>query len=264
MGKLPSASTLETELSSLIGSRLPKPAGTTAGHAAGLPFEDLIHGKLTSSIPNRVLRQFEALNSVLLANPRSKSYEDRLKLLGPNALQFLLKRGKDAMTSWTPNNQFEVKQDDTAESIIFAQDKIDFESSNVILLDVKTQDTSKKAQAPNIISSDKLARAAVMSIQDGNCPFDIFYAGVKWHLEKSEMVCEEVRVISLMKIPPEEIYINFVAAQQIQFHPFQVNQTFTGDRNEWCRDYVATFCSQLERRLAKELARLNEFRNAIS
>jgi type II restriction enzyme len=262
---VPSLAEINDVLIKLKGAKVGKPKGQSAGHASGLPFEQLIHNHLSENFNKRVLRQHEALNKVLLANPNAVTEKQRIELLGASAIQFLTKRGKLAMTNWTSSAQFAVKQDDTAESIIFPNEKCDFFSEKLLLIDVKTQDLSKKAQAPNIISADKLARACVLGLhQKQSIPFDIIYVGIKWLSNQSSLVIEDIKAISLMKINPGKIYINWVAAQQIQFHPFEVDQTFNRNSKEWCTGYLNSFSNSLESRIEKEIERLEYFRNALS
>ena len=263
--KLPSVDELNLVLAKLIGTNLPKPSGASlAGHAAGLPFEDMVHNSLESAYGEQVLRQYQALNTVLLNNPQAKSGEQRTALLGSSATQFLLKRGVAAMKEWGPDNLFDVKQDDTAESILFDNSDCNFSGKSIYLIDVKTQDISKKAQAPNIMSADKLARACVFALKDKKSMlFEIIYVGIKWKKTASSLECVDINAISMMRIPPSEIYINWVAAQQIQFHPFVVKQTYSGTHEEWCKEYLIKFCGSLKDRIGKEQERLKFFQDAI-
>jgi hypothetical protein len=261
---LPTLAELNAALEPLRGGSVVKPSGSTlAGHAAGLPFEDLIHARLLEVYPGRALRHFEALNRVLLDNPQSSSYEERIALLGLPATRYLLARGKEAMTSWSPAAQFGVKQNDTAESIIFPDEACDFRSNRLLLIDVKTQDADKKSQPPNIMSSDKLARACVMALESGSVPFELFYIGVKWRREDETLVCVDVNAISMMQIKPESLYVNWVAAQQLQFHPFEVDQSYAKSHHDWCLGYIDTFCNQLENHVKKQQNRLVFFRDAL-
>lgn len=261
---LPSIEELNDVVQTLVGKSVSKPAGSTlAGHAAGLPFEDLIHDRLLKEYPGRVLRHFEALNKNLADNPKAKSYDDRMKLLGAPAVSYLVRRGTTAMKEWSLSKQFEVKQDDTAESIIFPTTECSLRSERIILLDVKTQDVDKKAQAPNIMSADKIARAAVLALTEKTpVPFEIVYAGVKWKRKGDKLECTDATVISMMRITPP-LYINWVAAQQIQFHPFEVDQEFSGTHEEWCRAYIENFCISLGDRIKKEKERLKYFQSAL-
>jgi type II restriction enzyme len=263
-GTLPTVTELNAALIPLQGQKVSKPAGSTlAGHAAGLPFEDLIHSKLVETYDGRTLRHYEALNRVLLDNPGASTYEERLALMGDPPIQYLLARGKATMTNWSPTDQFKVKQDDTAESIIFPNKTCDLRSDRLLLIDVKTQDVDKKAQAPNIMSAGKLATACVLALECNAVPFEIIYTGVKWRQVEDALECIEVKAISLLKIKPDSLYINWVAAQQLQFHPFEVDQSYTKSPKEWCLAYIETFCNQLEKRVAKEETRLANFREAL-
>lgn len=261
---LPTVEELDKVMQTLVGKSVDKPAGSTlAGHASGLPFEDLIHNRLLAEYPGRVLRQYEALNKNLLDHPNASTYEERLDVMGSEAVQYLVRRGVAAMKAWSPQNLFEVKQDDTAESIIFPTTDCALSSDRVILLDVKTQDIDKKAQAPNIMSADKIARASVLALTAKKpVPFEIVYAGVKWQRAGDKLKCVEATAISMMKITPP-LYINWVAAQQIQFHPFEVDQTFPGTHEEWCVAYVENFCTSLGDRIKKEEERLKFFQSAL-
>lgn len=264
-GSLPSVPQLKDVMSSLVGKKVQKPTGSTlAGHASGLPFEDLVHNRLLKEYPGRVLRQYEALNRNLINHPEASSYEDRLALFGPPPIQFLLKRGVDAINGWSESNQFKVKQDDTAESIIFPTDDCDLNSAEIMLIDVKTQDDEKSPQAPNIISAGKIARAAVLALTaDQKVTFEIVYAGVKWIREGNDLKCVDATAVSLMKISPP-LYINWVAGQQIQFHPFEIDQSFAGTREQWCIAYLKEFCISLEERIKKEEERLKYYRQALA
>jgi type II restriction enzyme len=261
----PSTEQIDSLLKRLIGEAVNKPEGATlAGHAAGLPFEDLVHETLSGHFGKRVQRHYEALNNIFIQNVDCTDYEERLSLLGPKSIQFLLKRGKKSMSEWSPNRLFEVKQDDTAESIIFSNSNSIISESGVILIDVKTQYVGKKAQAPNIMSADKLARACVYALEENEVPFEVLYVGVKWDREQTVLRCVDIKTISIMKIDPRNIYINWVAAQQIQFHPFDVNQDYEGTRREWCQAYLRKFCESLEERIEKEVNRLSFYKHAIS
>ena len=264
LSQLPTIEELDEVVQTLVGKSVSKPAGSTlAGHAAGLPFEDLIHDRLSTEYPGKVLRHYEALNRNLQDNPKASSYEDRMKLLGAPSVSYLVRRGTNAMKDWSPSKPFEVKQDDTAESIIFPTKECSFRSDRIILLDVKTQDVDKKAQAPNIMSADKIARAAVLALSEKKpIPFEIVYAGVKWKRKGDRLECTDATVISMMRITPP-LYINWVAAQQIQFHPFEVDQSFSGTHEEWCRSYIENFCISLGDRIEKERERLKYFRSAL-
>ena len=87
------------------------------------------------------------------------------------------------------------------------------------ILDVKTRNLEKKGQAPNIISCEKLSilcKNLINNLDYEN--LEINYIGIDWILESNKMVCKKIFVIDLFKIDPQQIYINWAAALQIQFH----------------------------------------------
>jgi hypothetical protein len=258
---------LTTALSGLVGQTVQRPSGTLAGHAAGLPFERLVDEVLRSELPGRTFRHYELLNRLYQSNPTKRSSDERYSLLGPPSLQYLLRRGKSATEKWSDKDQFEEKQNDTAEIIILPSQKISIEVDHVQpvrLVDVKTQDTSKKAQAPNIISAEKIAHVCKLALQfEKFLPFEILYVGIKWRAGKSNLECTEVRVISLTDINPKDLYINWAAALQIQFHPFEINTTYKDDGMTWAREYLENFCEQLERRIDRETQKLESFRSIL-
>lgn len=249
-------------VSMLEDKGLPRPEGTLSGHAAGLPFERNVHSLLVASFGERVCRQFDALNRVLLGSLEALSYSQRSELFGPPALRGLVARGKETTKSWSPTNLFEEKQDDTAESILFSKKEISFFDESVVLIDVKTQNIAKPAQAPNIISSDKLARTLRSALEDGQLNFDIVYIAVSFLPTATKLVCKSVRTVSLFKIA-EPMYINWTAAQQIQFHPLKVDQDYDGSKQEWARSYLKNFCISLEARIGKDRKRLESYRSVL-
>ena len=259
---------LSKALADLKGASVKRPNGTLAGHAAGLPFERVVHERLEKAFPRRTYRHFELLNKILESHPECQEANNRLELLGPPSLQYLLKRGKKAMNGWTTSNRFIEKQNDTAETVILPTSKIEIcptSSVPTILVDVKTQDEQKKAQPPNIISAVKVANTCCLSLGSENfLPFDIAYVGIKWSAGSKDLVLKDISVVSLTRIKPATIYINWAAAQQIQFHPFDVDTSFRGTRKEWAQEYLEVFCEQLERRIAKERVKLLGFKKFIS
>jgi hypothetical protein len=58
-------------------------------------------------------------------------------------------------------------------------------------------------------------------------------------------------------------YINWAAAQQIQFHPFEVDQDFDGSRESWARNFLHTYCESLEKHIASKIKRLEYFQSAL-
>ena len=62
-------SEIEDAVSGLVGKSVLRSSGTLAGHAAGIPFEDLVHEHLAGYFKGRVFRQYEFLNKVIESNP---------------------------------------------------------------------------------------------------------------------------------------------------------------------------------------------------
>lgn len=217
-------------------------SGTLSGHAAGEPFEKLAYGILKKKYPDKIFKQYEYLNDLYRTHPRQITVEDRRALFDSPVALFLLSRGDTATRNWNPNNIFEEKQDDTAD--ILWHDGGLFE-----IIDVKTRNMSKTAMPPNIISAYKLAQACALMIdnQDFNS-VGIDYLEVEWVVEGDVLRCVNAHWRDLFKADPHSLYINWAAAMQIQFHVSALNQSFTGTRQNWAKEYLRAFVASAERR----------------
>lgn len=143
-------SEIEDAVKGLVRKSVPRSSGTLAGHAAGVPFEDLVHECLENYFEDRVFRHFDFLNKILEENPKASTSDERSDLFGPRSLQFLLQRGVKAMEEWSEDNKFRVKQNDTAESVILPSKILEVKPTArtpLLLVDVKLK-TQKKSSAP--------------------------------------------------------------------------------------------------------------------
>jgi len=227
----------------LIGTKVPKPiSGTLSGHAAGEPFDKHVYSILKSWFPDKTFRQYEYLNFLFSNNLSATDSEERNRLFNSPTVMFLLSRGKNATDKWSLENPFEEKQNDTADILVI--DDNFFE-----IIDIKTKNRSRDPQAPNIISAYKLAQ--VCSIMIDNKEFDKFsiaYIEIDWLLENDFLVCKDVYHISLFKINPSELYINWASGMQIQFHVSNLKENFNGTVEEWAREYLKHFVKQAKKR----------------
>jgi hypothetical protein len=230
----------------LLGVKIPVPlSGTLSGHAAGEPFDKKAFSLIKSHSPNDTYRQYEFLNYLYVNNPAAVTTNQRWSLITVPALAFLLNRGKDATEKWSLLNQFEEKQNDTADIIIV---KDGFYN----IIDIKTFNKAKGGQPPNIISAYKLAKMCSLMLKTKTTlSHDITYVGITWEKEGSELKCIDVDIKELFKANPKSLYINWAAALQIQFHPSNLDQDFNGTVEEWCTEYLANFILQAEKRLGK-------------
>lgn len=247
---------LEAAAASLVSRTVKRQSRNLAGHAGAVQFEDLAHRALVQTFGSRVYRHYEFLNNVFRANPEVVP-AGREALLGHPAVAHLLSRGERASTEWTKEAPFEMKQNDTAESILVPAGTASLRGMvhDPILLDVKSQDKTKNGQPPNIISAKKLVDAfcAALHSPPFELPFEIVYIAVKWEASKTCIVCRESKVVHLFKVPPDDIYINWAAATQIQFSPFEVSQAFAGTPASWALAFMRTYCDQIRKRAAKQI-----------
>jgi Restriction endonuclease HincII len=227
----------------IIGTSVPKPvSGTLSGHAAGEPFDKHVYNEIKKQFPNNTFRQYEYLNDLYTQNSEIIGYAAREKLFKSPSVHFLLARGKDVTNKWSSENPFDEKQNDTADILVVKNDFYE-------IIDIKTRNLSKSAQAPNIISSYKLAQVCAKMLD--NKEFDNFtinYFEIDWELEKDKLVCKDAHFASLFKSNPTDLYINWAAAMQIQFHVCDLDQVFTGSIEDWVKTYLKHFVTQAKKR----------------
>ncbi len=225
------------------GTKVDKPiSGTLSGHSAGEPFDKHVNNILSKKYKGKVFRQYEYLNYLFTKNHDAKGVEARNLLFNSPTLLFLLSRGKNATNNWSIENPFEEKQNDTADILVV--NKRFYE-----IIDIKTRNLSKSAQAPNIISAYKLAQTCAKMIDNKEFKsFNINYLEIDWVLEGSFLVCKDGHHKELFKANPSSFYINWAAAMQLQFHVCDLDQSFKGNREDWAREYLKFFIASARKR----------------
>jgi type II restriction enzyme len=233
----------ESLIVKIKGTSVPKPlSGTLSGHAAGEPFDKHVYSEIKKQLPDNTFRQYEYLNDLYSKNPNTIGYGARQALLDSPTVLFLLSRGKNATDKWSIESPFEEKQNDTADILVV-------EAGFYEIIDIKTRNISKSAQAPNIISAYKLAQLCARMID--NQEFDNFtinYVEIDWELEEDNLICKDAHFACFFNACPEDLYINWAAAMQIQFHVCDLEQTFTGSKEQWTIAYLTHFVSQAKKR----------------
>lgn len=224
--------------------KIPISVGKIAGHVAAEPFDKMAYSLLKQKYPDNTYRQYEYLNYLFSKTPNAKTNEQRCNLIKNKTVRLLLKRGKKVTEQWSHSNPFEEKQDDSAD-VVLTDDRY------FKIIDVKTRDISKKGQPPNIISALKLAKVCADMIDNSefNC-FDIIYLGIDWELNKTtnELTCKKAFLKELFKSQPANLYINWAAALQIQFHVENLDQTFNGSIEDWSYTYLKHYVDSTYKR----------------
>lgn len=236
----------EALLKEMKGSVVERPnkasAGTLSGHAAGEPFEKSVYHHLKSRWEDSIFKQYEYLNDLFLKNPKHISVEARYALMDSPTVLFLLSRGDKATREWSPENVFQEKQNDTAD-IVF------YDDGYYNLIDVKTRNKSKDAQAPNIISAYKLAKTCACMIDNEEFDnLDISYVEIDWVEKDNLLECVDAHYGNLFKANPNTLYINWAAAMQIQFHVCDLDQNWEASRKEWAKEYLNVFVESAKHR----------------
>jgi type II restriction enzyme len=78
--------------------------------------------------------------------------------------------------------------------------------------------------------------------------FTINYFEIDWLLENDKLVCKNTHFACLFKANPENLYINWAAAMQIQFHVSDLDQSFDTTRKNWAKSYLKHFVTQAKKR----------------
>jgi len=222
----------------VIGTSIAKPMGELSGHNVGSVFEESVYNKIKTKFPNDTFRQYEYLNYLYTQNLDAIGYKAKHTLFNSPTVMFLLNRGKNATDKWSIENPFEEKQNDTADILVVRDNYFE-------IIDIKTRNLSKNAQAPNIISSYKLAQVCAIMLDNNEFEsFTINYFEVDWMLEDDNLVCKDTHIVNLFKANPENLYINWAAAMQIQFHVSSLEQNFNGDMRDWAIRYLTHFTTQ--------------------
>lgn len=225
------------------GTFVPKPlSGTLSGHSAGEPFDKHVYNEIKKQLPNNTFRQYEYLNDLYTQNSDIIGYEAREKLFKSPSVHFLLARGKDVTNKWSSDNPFDEKQNDTADILVVKDNFYE-------IIDIKTRNLSKSAQPPNIISAFKLAQVCAKMIDNKEFDnFTIIYFEINWQLEENKLVCKDAHFASLFRCNPSNLYINWAAAMQLQFHVCDLDQDFKGNQQEWAVAYLKHFVAQAKKR----------------
>ncbi len=225
----------------LLNLKINKPKGQLSGHNSGEPFCEEIYKFLKKKNKISIFKQYEYLNDLLTKNKSKTTYQEREKLF-PGTFGFIINRGTVSLKTWSLENKFKEKQNDTADIL-----HINKEVNTII--DVKTKNISKKGQPPNIISSYKMAQIAecLINNDDGN-KIDINYVGVDWDLNNNYLDLKEIIVKDLFLINPDTIYINWAAALQIQFDVSNVDQSYTKNKKNWAKDYLRVYIASVQNR----------------
>ena len=196
-----------------------------------------IKKEIEKQFPNNVFTQREYLYYLYSNKNEPQIIQAKDNLLKNPTVHYILDRKVE-----DSNNPFDEKQNDTADILVVKNNLYE-------IIDIKTRNLSKSAQPPNIISAYKLAQVCAKMID--NEEFDSFtinYFEVDWELEKEKLVCKNAHFANLFKCKPDNLYINWAAAMQLQFHVCDLDQTFEGNMEDWAKTYLKHFVTQAKKR----------------
>ena len=230
----------------LVGATVPRPnvRGTLSGHAAGEPFSELVLDVLTDMHGNAIQKQHDMLNQLMHGDP-SLMGEDRVHAFPLHSLGELMWTGRRG-SEWSRDALFTERQNDFADILDMS------EPGCIHIIDVKTRNASKRGQPPNIMSALRLAKLCKGILDSGDeDKVKITYVGIDWEDRGDRLECVGSHIKELMRIPPHDLYINFTAALQIQFHLDAVSQSFEGSSREWCEKYLRHYTSSYDQRTVR-------------
>lgn len=78
--------------------------------------------------------------------------------------------------------------------------------------------------------------------------FSINYFEIDWLLKSNKLVCQDTYYANLFRTNPANLYINWAAGMQIQFHVSSLEQGYQGDKKQWAKEYLKHFISQAKKR----------------
>ncbi|MDZ7896778.1 MAG: HincII family type II restriction endonuclease [Arcicella sp.] len=198
--------------------------------------------EIKEQFPSQTFSQREYLY-FLFSNPVNKNIiEAQQSLFKKPTVHYVLDRKVEEI-----NNVFDEKQNDTADILVVKDGFYE-------IIDIKTRNLSKSAQPPNIMSAFKLAQVCAKMLDNkagDDSQFDDFsinYFEVDWLLEGDKLVCRDAHFVNLFKCNPANLYINWAAAMQIQFHVCDLEQTFEGNLEDWAKSYLKHFVNQAKKR----------------
>ena len=227
----------------LVGATVPRPnvRGTLSGHAAGEPFSELVLDVLTHMHGGAIQKQHDLLNQLMHRNPELQGGE-RIENFPLRALGELMWHGRRG-AKWSRDALFDERQNDFADILDLS------EPGCTHIIDVKTRNAAKRGQPPNIMSALRLAKLCKGILDYGEQDrIKITYVGIDWEDRGGRLECVGCHITELMRIPPQDLYINFTAALQIQFHLDQVEQSFQYSTREWCEKYLRHYTSSYDER----------------
>ncbi len=74
------------------------------------------------------------------------------------------------------------------------------------------------------------------------------YIEIDWEEKGKNLKCVGANFAKLFKANPRELYINWAAAMQIQFHVSEIDQSFNKDVKTWAKEYLKMFVESAEHR----------------
>jgi hypothetical protein len=193
--------------------------------------------EIKKQFPKQTFTQREYLY-FLFSKPVNKNIIEAQQSLFRNpTVHYILDRKVEEI-----NGVFDEKQNDTADILVVKDGFYE-------IIDIKTRNLSKSAQPPNIMSAFKLAQVCAKMLDNREFDdFSINYFEVDWTLENDKLVCKDAHFVNLFKCNPANLYINWAAAMQIQFHVCDLEQTFEGNLEDWAKGYLKHFVNQAKKR----------------
>lgn len=198
------------------------------GHTAGTPIEDW--AKICLETEFKVYYPNEILLEIFKIFKKAKDIIKFLDTIWWSKLLFTKKQ----LTDFLNGDEVKRWQQEGADLVLFYGEKLITDSNKVILINVKSHNSSRESRAPNIMSAQRLLEFFdyTLSKSDGQNRLDqmeLLFLGVDYVTSGNQATVNKIHIKDLFKLDIKEMpLINFDAAIQIQWHVKdmkEINQT---------------------------------------
>ena len=77
-------------------------------------------------------------------------------------------------------------------------------------------------------------------------------------MKEDKLVCQNAHYASLFHTNPTNLYINWAAAMQIQFHTSNLDQNYSVTTKQWAKEYLKHFTTKARERAKSMLIKFVE------
>lgn len=190
------------------------------GHSAGTPIEEWVREHIEKETDYKVFYPNELLLIVFKSLKEKGKIIEFLEDIWWGKLLFT----KEQLVSFLLNKGVKRWQQEGADLVLFYGTDIMAEPHKIVLINVKSHESSRQSRAPNIMSAQRLLEffEYTLAKEKGSDILDeveLWFLGVTYDIIDDEAKVNGVAIKDLFKLDVAKIpQINFDAAIQIQWH----------------------------------------------